>query len=91
MFLLPDTPRWYYARDRFEEGDHVVTRLHDRPISDSGVQEMRSSILASIQLEEENKNRFRLTDLIWDRGNLRAGRRIRIAFLLLSLQQMMGE
>lgn len=90
MFLLPDTPRWYYARGRHEEGDDVLARLHDRPLSDPAVQHTRREILGSIRLEEEKSNRFRVWDLIWDRGSLKAGRRIRIAFLILALQQMMG-
>ena len=27
LFPLPDTPRWYYARKRNEEGDKVLRRL----------------------------------------------------------------
>ena len=27
LFPLPDTPRWYYARKRNEEGDEVLRRL----------------------------------------------------------------
>lgn len=52
---------------------------------------MRKEIVDSIELEEEEENKFKLISLIWDRTPLRAGRRIRIAFLVLSLQQMMGS
>ncbi|KAJ5683450.1 Major facilitator superfamily domain general substrate transporter [Penicillium macrosclerotiorum] len=90
MFLLPDTPRWYYARNRLDEGDEILARLHDRPISDLAVQEMRQSIILSIQHEAEVTKRISLLDLVWDRTNLRVGRRIRISFLILSIQQMMG-
>lgn len=51
---------------------------------------MKESILASIKLEESDERQFRILDLIWDRTNLRAGRRIRISFLILAIQQMMG-
>lgn len=27
LLPLPDTPRWYYARKRVEEGDDVLRRL----------------------------------------------------------------
>jgi Sugar (and other) transporter len=91
MFLLPDTPRWYYAKGRIEEGDDVLARLHDRPVDDSAVQEMKEAILASIKLEEEEEHKFNVLDLFWDRTDLRSGRRIRIAFLILSMQQMMGK
>lgn len=54
---------------------------------------MKTSILASIALEEESSQDrgFRVLDLIWDRGDLRVGRRLRIAFLILSFQQLMGQ
>ena len=27
LFPLPDTPRWYYAKERHEDGDDVLRRL----------------------------------------------------------------
>ncbi|KAH8587092.1 general substrate transporter, partial [Bisporella sp. PMI_857] len=90
MLLLPDTPRWYYARGRYAEGDVVLCRLYDAPLDDPAVQNMKQGILASIKLEEVKENGFQLLDLIWDRSDLRSGRRIRISFMILSLQQMMG-
>ncbi|KAL2112381.1 hypothetical protein VUR80DRAFT_7736 [Thermomyces stellatus] len=91
MLLLPDTPRWYYARGRTQEADETVGLLLDAPVDDPRVQVMRESILASIALEESSRERgFRLVDLIWDRSDLRIGRRIRISFLILAIQQMMG-
>jgi len=91
MLLLPDTPRWYYAKGRNTEGDGVLSRLHNKPIDHPDVMLQRQEILMSIRLEEEEMNRFRITSLIWDTTDLRAGRRIRIAFYLLAIQQMMGE
>jgi hypothetical protein len=90
MFLLPDTPRWYYVRGRLEEGDEVLSRLYDRPVLDSDVQAMRRSILQSLELESEETKSLNVLDLFWDRTDLRVGRRLRIAFLILSVQQMMG-
>ena len=52
---------------------------------------MKSEIMASIKLEAEEENKFNPLDLIWDRSDLKAGRRIRISFLILSIQQMMGK
>lgn len=91
MFFLPDTPRWYYAKGRNQEGDDVLSRLHDRPLDDPAVQEMKQEIMATIKLEEEEENKFNVLHLFWDTTDLRAGRRIRISFLVLSIQQMMGE
>lgn len=91
MAFLPDTPRWYYAKGLNEQGDDVLIRLHDSTLDDPAVQDMKSEILASIALEEEEHNKFSLLSLIWDKTELRAGRRIRISFMILSLQQMMGK
>ncbi|OQE12190.1 hypothetical protein PENVUL_c001G03742 [Penicillium vulpinum] len=90
MFLLPDTPRWYYLRGHLEEGDKILSRLYDRPVLDSDVQTTRESILKSLELESEETKTLNPIDLFWDRTNLRVGRRLRIAFLMLSIQQMMG-
>ncbi|OBT91768.2 hypothetical protein VE01_09325 [Pseudogymnoascus verrucosus] len=75
MFILPDTPRWYYAKGY---------------INDPAVQSTKQDIISSIKLEEDNNSDFNILDLIWDRSYLRAGRRIRISFMILALQQMMG-
>jgi hypothetical protein len=90
--LLPDTPRWYYARGRIAEGDETTSRLIDCDIDDERVIHMRNAILSSIALEESSPERpFQVTDLFWDRSDLRVGRRIRISFLILAIQQMMGK
>lgn len=41
-------------------------------------------------MEAEDENKLSLISLVWDNTELRVGRRIRISFLLLSIQQMMG-
>ena len=79
------------AKGRLEEGDDVLRRLHDKPLDHPNVQNMRSEILAVIKLEEEEENKFNVLDLIWDRSDIRAGRRIRVGFLVLAMQQMMGR
>lgn len=90
MLILPDTPRWYYAQDRLAEGDSVLSRLHDKPLEHPEVQLQRKEILDSIELEEHEENKLSLKTLVWDNTELRVGRRIRISFLILSIQQMMG-
>lgn len=93
----PDTPRWYYARGRVIEGDTTMARLHgvyehqrqdydDHP----AIQAMKSEIFQSIQVEAEQENRLSLISLVWDNTPLRVGRRVRISFMILSIQQMMG-
>lgn len=91
MLFLPDTPRWYYAKGFDEQGDDALCRLYDAPLDAPAVQNVKQGILASIKLEESNEAKFSLLDLVWDRSDLRAGRRIRISFMILALQQMMGQ
>lgn len=91
MLILPDTPRWYYAQGRSEEGDSVLSRLHDLPLEHPSVQQQRKEIMDSIELEEHAENKLSLKTLVWDHTDLRVGRRIRISFLILSIQQMMGK
>jgi len=91
MLILPDTPRWYYAQGRLTEGDDVLSRLHDLPVDHEAVQRQRKEILDSIELEEHGQNKLSLKTLVWDNTELRVGRRIRISFLILSIQQMMGR
>ncbi|POS74198.1 hypothetical protein DHEL01_v207405 [Diaporthe helianthi] len=90
LLFLPDTPRWYYARARIEEGDAVLALLNDQPTDHPQVQEQKRDILRSIQMEAEDGNKLSLLSLVWDNTELRVGRRIRISFLILSIQQMMG-
>ncbi|OAL03659.1 general substrate transporter [Phaeosphaeriaceae sp. SRC1lsM3a] len=90
MFVLPDTPRWYYAKGHIKEGDKILANLFDAQVDDVRVQEIKQSILASILLEQQEENGFRVKDLFWDTSDLRVGRRIRISFLILAIQQMMG-
>ncbi|ORY69024.1 general substrate transporter [Pseudomassariella vexata] len=88
--MLPDTPRWYYAKGYEADGDETLCRLFDTHVDDPRVQNVKQSILASIRLESSDERGFQLLDLIWDRTSLRVGRRIRISFLILAIQQMMG-
>lgn len=89
MFFLPDTPRWYYDKGRHGEGDSVLGRLHNRPIDSEIVQIQRQEIISVVELEKDLASLNPLA-LIWDTTELKAGRRIRISFLILAIQQMMG-
>ena len=91
MFFLPDTPRWYYAKGREADGDQVLRKLHDKEIEHPDVQHQKREIMSSLKLESEEENKFNIWGLFWDNSDLRAGRRIRISFLVLSIQQMMGK
>lgn len=97
MFFLPDTPRWYYIRDRMEEGDKTLARLYgayrkgkvnydDVP----EIQAMKSTIISSFRVEEESENKLTFLSIVWDNTPLRVGKRIRISFIILGIQQSMG-
>lgn len=81
LFLLPDTPRWYYARGRTDKGDDVLARLHALPVEHPSVQLVRSEILASLK-EEEGEEKFNWIMLFWDNTELQFGRRLRTSFLI---------
>ena len=81
LFMLPDTPRWYYARGRHERGDDVLARLHSLPIEHPSVQLVKSEILASLE-EEDDEEKFNWLCLFWDNTELQFGRRLRTSFLI---------
>ncbi|CAK7200131.1 hypothetical protein SEUCBS139899_002821 [Sporothrix eucalyptigena] len=98
MFFCPDTPRWYYAKGREVDGDTTLARLHGvydpntRLTEDDEriIQQVKAEIMQSIQLEAEQENKLSWISLVWDNTPLRVGRRVRISFIILSIQQMMG-
>ncbi|KAK3672451.1 hypothetical protein LTR78_007758 [Recurvomyces mirabilis] len=89
MVMLPDTPRWYYAKGRTKDGDKVLSMLYARPIHDPDVQRNKLEILDTLQLEED-EGRINLSDWVWDRSPIQAARRVRTSFLLLLGHQFMG-
>ena len=81
LFMLPDTPRWYYARGRNDEGDLVLARLHSSSVDDPQVQLVRAEILGSLK-EEEGEEKLNWLCLFWDNTELQFGRRLRTSFLI---------
>ncbi|RFU25408.1 hypothetical protein B7463_g10928, partial [Scytalidium lignicola] len=94
MIFLPDTPRWYYAKNRIEEGDAALCRLFDRPIDDSEVQKIKQEIFALIQIELEANSSLRwqqfLTLGIIDKTPLRVVRRLSMCFWITFIREWMG-
>lgn len=84
MWFLPDTPRWYYARNRFEEGDAVLAQLNDTDADSEKVQYTRREIMANIEAELEANSSLRwqdfLTSGIVDNTRMKIVRRICICF-----------
>jgi hypothetical protein len=49
MFVLPESPRWLFSRERYEEGETVIAALADQPIDHHEVQLQKTIILDSIR------------------------------------------
>lgn len=88
--MLPDTPRWYYSRGLNEEADRVLEKLHALPLDAEPVQKQKREILDTIEMEDSHA-KISFLDLIWDRSKMKTGRRLRVAFLILGIQQNMGK
>jgi len=95
MYFLPDTPRWYYARDRLAEGDAVLAKLNDAEIESEKVQHTRREILVSIEAELEANASLHwkqfLTMGIVDNTRMKIIRRICMCFWLPMIREWMGS
>lgn len=95
MYFLPDTPRWYYARDRHDEGDAALCQLNDLELEDPKVQRTKLEILAAIEAELEATSSIHwkqfMTMGITDKTQLRIVRRIWICFWLPMIREWMGS
>ena len=95
MWYLPDTPRWYYARNRFEEGDAILARLNDTEIDHPKVQNTRREILANIEAELEANSSLHwkdfLTSGIVDKTRMKIIRRLCMCFWLPMIREWMGS
>ena len=95
MYFLPDTPRWYYARNRWEEGDQILARLNDSEIDDSKVQQTRREILAAIEAELEANASLHWKDFLTmgmvDKTRMKIIRRICMCFWLPMIREWMGS
>jgi hypothetical protein len=95
MWFLPDTPRWYYARNRPAEGDAVLSQLNDSPVDSLRVQQTKREIMAAIEAELEaneslNWKQF-LTLGVIDKTPMKIVRRIMICFFLPLVREWMGS
>ncbi|KAK3707109.1 hypothetical protein LTR37_012278 [Vermiconidia calcicola] len=95
MYFLPDTPRWYYARNRFEEGDAVLAQLNDDTVESERVQFTRREIMAAIEAELEANASLNWKDFltmgIVDNTRMKIVRRICICFWLPMIREWMGS
>jgi hypothetical protein len=95
MWFLPDTPRWYYARNRHAEGDAPLAHLNDAPVDSPQVQQTRQEIMIAIEAEMEASSSLHwkqfLTMGIIDRTPLKIVRRLCICFWLPMIREWMGS
>ncbi|KAJ5646398.1 hexose carrier protein [Penicillium lividum] len=49
MFFLPESPRWLFFQERYEEGETIIAALADQEISHPDVQLQKTVILDSIR------------------------------------------
>ncbi|KAF2242351.1 MFS transporter [Trematosphaeria pertusa] len=90
-----DTPRWYYARNRWEEGNDVLAQLNDAPVESENVQRTRREILAAIEAELEANSSLHwkqfLTMGITDSTRMKIIRRLCMCFWLPMIREWMGS
>lgn len=95
MFFMPDTPRWYYARKRQQDGDNALCQIADLAIDDPKIQQIRQEIFMAIEAEEEAKSSLKWTQFltmgITDKTPLRIVRRLVICFWLPFIREWTGE
>lgn len=85
-YFLPDTPRWYYARNKLDQGDATLCQLYDQPLDSDTVQYTKRQIMTAIEIElEANESiswRQFLTFGLVDTTKLKIIRRLCICFWL---------
>jgi hypothetical protein len=95
MAFLPDTPRWYYARNRRAEGDAVLSRLNDAPVDSPQVQQTRQAILLAIEAELEANASLHwkqfVTFGVVDKSPMKIVRRLCMCFWLPFIREWMGS
>ena len=94
MLFLPDTPRWYYAMNREEEGDRTLAQLSDADMHADKVQHTKQEILINIEQQLEasaslNWTQF-LTMGIVGKTRMKNIRRLCICFWLPMLREWQG-
>ncbi|KAK2735171.1 hypothetical protein FQN55_002261 [Onygenales sp. PD_40] len=80
-----DSPRWYYLRNRDDEGLAVLKQLYP---DEEAALEVQSEILK--ELREEKGERLQLSNIIIDKSPTQAVRRIRDGVVLVGVAYLMG-
>ena len=79
MFFLPETPRYYYAKNRRAEGDDMLERLNDAAVESEQVQGINREIMMAIDAGQAASNlrwKLLLTSGIVDTTRMKITRRL---------------
>ncbi|KAK4935383.1 hypothetical protein LTR10_023561 [Elasticomyces elasticus] len=96
IFFLPESPRWLYAQGHIEAANNVLARVYDEPENSELVQATYAALKAEVDDEERREDKgFALfaqcfKAMFWDTTDLQLGRRLRLCFLIMMLQEMSG-
>lgn len=84
--FVPESPRWLFFKDRYEEGFLALARLHGVEISSEIVEKESDSILEAIHTEKENHLPF--MDILLCRDKTQNLRRMVLGCGTMVMQQM---
>ncbi|KIY72315.1 general substrate transporter [Cylindrobasidium torrendii FP15055 ss-10] len=78
-----ESPRWFYAKGRMDEGDESLERLLGKSISDPELQAQRKEMIAAIRLEEQESLQITFTSMFKrDTTETKITKRIWISWLM---------
>jgi len=85
---LPDTPRWLLSHESSpQNGEEVLSRLRNKPITDPEVRKEADGIIEAIRIESQEEGSW--MDLFRD-GGIKANKRFCLAVGIQFMQQMSG-
>ena len=88
IFLLPESPRYLYARGHIEDADHIMARIYSVPVDSAQVAKQRSDVFAALEMEKEYN--FTFKNLFVDNSPVNTTWRLWLGVLVQFFQQMDG-
>jgi hypothetical protein len=94
LLFFPDTPRWYYARGREQDGDTALAQLTGCDSSAPLFRQTKQEILAAIEMELAANKSLKWTDFLTfgllDKSPEKIVRRLSMCFWLTFCRQWAG-